>query len=417
MGTTRWKGGQAVPWIALLIVTAFAIVLLARRESPASAARPTADGASPPASGPATTAAPAPAAAPAPRDAAAIEKAAAATEIEYDRVLQDLAQERQHAADLAQEAAASRARAESAEARRAAAEARLTAVDEAMGAAEAEVKDLRQALDAMGGRVEGLEARREAAEDPVRRWLKDAADPDPDHRQRAKRGAERAGEKDLAHLAELVSKDPAYAAPAATFLSWVEASDASDQATAAVLAAADATTDPKAIVAALGATPVARPAAVAPTLSNGGPALRRAVLDAVLQNAARVADDQKAAFAAPVEGLLASGEPDLVARAARLVGYLRLDGLAPKLVPLLGSDDAAVRAGAAYALSRVPDRASVDAEVKASLATLLAADSVEVRTAAVLLAEAVLGERVAFDPAAPADARARALDALRPRLP
>jgi len=87
-----------------------------------------------------------------------------------------------------------------------------------------------------------------------------------------------------------------------------------------------------------------------------------------------------------------------------------------QLLKALEAEDPSLRAAAAYALSRVPDREKVDDRVKQTLPKLLADEALPVRVAGVMLAEAVLGERLEFDPEADAEARGKAAASILSRL-
>ncbi len=395
MPTNVQRLGPVVPWVALAAVTAFALVLLADRGATPSAATPR--------EAPAASA-PAPAETPGAVDPVA---AANIAEENLDEALVANEALKVQVAELEKARDASLRRAEKAEARIATEEERLAAYEATLDQAGTLAAETQDRLDEMTRRVEELEARRKAAEDRVMRWIRDVASEEKDLRQRALDGVGGAGPDDLSRLAELVAEDPSRAPAVADLLAAVEPSDASDAVALAVLRAG---VEPKDVPAAL----LVRPAVVKGALTEGDETLARGVLAALATHAARLDEEGAGAVSEAVVPLL--DEPVLAPLAARVVGIARSGGAASKLAGLLASEDPAARAAAAYALSRVPDLGSVASDARKALPGLLMDDDLSVRTAGVLLAEAVLGGPVTYDPAADAAARGKAVDQLKQRL-
>ncbi|MFV1960104.1 MAG: hypothetical protein ACC662_11910, partial [Planctomycetota bacterium] len=348
----------------------------------------------------------APAAAPASGAAVACEKA-------LDEALRDLEATRKTLAEATEARDRARAGAEGLQAKLDAADARLEAYDRAVTAAEKRARALEETTGGMTARVEELEARRRAAEDAAQGWLRDVASHEEDRLRRARERAAKAGAKDVRHLAELLAEDAARAKDAVALLASLKPSEAADAVVLAVLCAPGAAEHAAAWTAATGPAHLLRPTALAPLLSEADPPVRAAVLDWLAAHASAIEEGDVPRVGEAVLGVVdAVADAASLAPAARLLGILRVEGGALRCAALLASDDPSVRAGAAYALSRVPDRAQVADEARKALPALLADPALSVRLAGVLLAEAVLGRSIDFDPPADEAVRRKALQGL-----
>jgi hypothetical protein len=151
-------------------------------------------------------------------------------------------------------------------------------------------------------------------------------------------------------------------------------------------------------------------------LADAGPGVRRETLARAGARAESWTDEERKVLADAVLPLLGSAKPADRAAGARAVAVLRLTGARLRLLALLGKDEPEVRAAAAHALSRAPDLEASRDSLRPHLLPLLEDPAPAVRTAGLLLAEAWLGEPIAFDPAAPEAARRAALAEIRARL-
>jgi len=389
----RRRAAVLVPWIALAAVTVFAIAQVrARRES-----EPVAP--SPPAPQETSVAPPAP----------DLTGAAGATETALDEALVDLEHARAETTALAKARAAALARAETAEARLAASQARV-------GALMAEVEGLRAAPAPAPAppAAPSVAAVPAPAEDPVAGWLADVSAADAQRRARARERAAEASDEQIARLAALLAEDFEGRSEAlARLAASLPAGDARDALVATLLA--DDAARPEHVVL-LGARVVARPGVVEALLRDASAPVLAEALPFVAGGADDLDGDTRARYAAALaERLDRFAVEDLVV-ATRAAGLLRLPGAAVRLVVLADHEDPAVRAGAAYALSRVPDLDLVRADAVKHLPALLLDASPDVRTAAALLAETLVGGAVAYDPTANEAARREAVDAILQRL-
>lgn len=409
-GTPRRSLGALLPWLALAVVTGFAFTQVrARRAAEQRSLAP-----APP---PGVEPRPAEAAQAASRAAGRLDAALAAAALETD-----LARAQSRADARAAEEARARAEAESA--RRALAQARLEAL-------VAEVERLRQevaeahraaqaAASAQAPEVEALKARLAQAEGA--RAVESAA-------QLAR---EAAGE-DAAVRAQALARARGGAQALLETLS-----------TPAALAALATPEDARGVLRLLPELPSgpARTALAlwALRLAPGGLARTPALLQALRQDApalvAVLAQAPAPARLSALQALGPDGEPLTTEQRAELwagllkaqapgadpvllrtIGRLRLAPGEPLAVAALADSDAPARAAAAWALSRLgPLSASSRGPAARAAVALLAAPSLEERTAGLLLAEALLGERLAFDPSGAAAARQEALARIAPRL-
>jgi hypothetical protein len=100
-----------------------------------------------------------------------------------------------------------------------------------------------------------------------------------------------------------------------------------------------------------------------------------------------------------------------------MAAAFRLEGLAETVAERLADEDAATRAAAAYTLSRLPDLETARAAAVRALPDLLVDEALDVRIAALHLAEALLGRTIGdYDPAAGKAARREAATRILDRL-
>ena len=389
----RRRAAVLVPWLALAAVTVFAIVQMRARHRAAQGTPAVVE-----------TAAADPVAAPRSTEDAA---AALAAEAALDAALQDLDAARAEAGRLARETTQAWARADAAAALLAAHAARVQAL-------EVEIATLRAAATA---------APVDAAPAPVERqdellpWVEDAGADDPARRRRALERAAAAGPEEVARLAEMVGgeADPVALARLAAAL---PAGDATDAFVLALLLAERAELDVASrVVDSLGPEPLRRPAVLEALLGRAAPGVLQAALGLLAGYEAELGDEtRRAELAAALAPRLDGDETAQLHAGARAAGLLRLPGLAPRLAALLTHDEGVVRVAAAHALSRVPDLDVVRAEAAAALPRLLLDEDLAVRIAGALLAEALVGEPLDYDPSASEGARREALDAILDRL-
>ena len=285
-------------------------------------------------------------------------------------------------------------------------------------ALEAEVAALRAAATA------ATAAPVDAAPAPVERqddllpWVEDAGADDPARRRRALERAAAAGSEEVARLAEMVGgeADPVALARLAAAL------PAGDEADALVLELLlEEQTDfgtTSRMLSALGSDPLLRPAVLEVVLGRVSPGALKAALGLLAGYEDALGDaERRAELAGFLAPRLASTDASQLHAGARAAGILRLPGVAPRLLELLDHEVAVVRVVAAHALSLVPDLADVRAAAIKALPKLLLDDSLSMRTAGALLAEALVGEPLDdYDPAAGEGARREALDAILDRL-
>ncbi len=422
MGTTaRSRLMTFLPWIALIAVTIFAFAQMrARRSEPA---RPAAAPASVAGTVPrAATTAPGRAApgqaAPGQADPAtakaAREAALRAADTALDDALQDLARARARIQELERVYGAATTRADTAQARLDAATARLDAAETDLDVSVAEVKRLETELGPLLERVVALEERRAIVEDRLLRMLADAVAEDPERTKRARGVAGRLDSDDLERLAVLVREDPTRASVAADLLPAVPSSTGgADALVTAVLAGLEPGDDDHERLARLGRDHLVRPSLLTHVLGEAELGRWHPILLAWLgRHASALEEEARDALAHPLASRLLGDDDAMRALALRLMGILRQDGQATALAPFLGAEDDAVRAAAAYALSRAPDRAAVETVAWAAVPALLADESLDVRVAGALLAEAILGRPLAFDPAADPATRSTQIQAL-----
>lgn len=358
----RRRAAVLVPWLALVAVTVFAVVQMRARHE--------AEQGSPPAVVVVDTPVePVPASAQ--PDIAA---AAHAAEAALDAALQDLEVARAKAVARDRALGAESVRAEAAEARLAAEIARR----EALEAAEETLEAPPPAPPA--------EAPPAAAEttDELAAWVEDATS---DERQRRLSAAEKAG-------------------------------DLTDDAVIALLLDEGAPLDRSIrLVRALGPETLLRPAVLEAILARATPGVLKVALGPLAAHESDLGDaGRRTQLAAVLTPRLAADDFGQLHAGARAAGLLRLPSLALRLAGLLVHEEPAVRVAAAHALSLVPDLDAARADAVKALPGLLLDNSRSVRTAGALLAEALVGAPIDYDPAAGEGARREALDRLLDRL-
>jgi hypothetical protein len=387
-----------VPWIALGAVTIFALVQVSARhdaEQRAEDAQRT------------------PHEVPAPETSDARE-AARAAERSLDQALLDLRAAEEREAAARRELHDALLRLEAAEAALSVAEARIEVLARPPEAPSEELDALRRELEAAHQRLEA--ARTEAARAAVLEWLDDAASDDASRRKRATERAARAGEAEVAAVRDALDADPGRATAAARLVAAMPPGEPADALAIALLLAPEAAGEAPDRVSAVGAAHLARMDVVIPLLRSAAPAVRREVLVWIAARDVDWSEADRTRVASALLSVLEAEDADALASAAHGLGIFRLGGGAGRLGGLLLHDAAAVRAASAYALARVPDAAAADESARAAVLRLLADEAVEVRTAAVLLAERLLGAPVDFDPAGDAASRAAALERIRTDL-
>lgn len=394
----RRRAAVLVPWLALAAVTAFAIVQMRARHEAVRDAPPLAAETPP---SPASPASPVAGSAPT--------EAALRAEEALDAALADLEAARAEAGSRAREGVLASARAEAAEARLAAHTARAEALEQ-------EIASLRAAA------AERAAEAAEAASTPPApseqaAWVEDAGADDPRRRRRA---VERAAAATPDQVAGLEARRVAGAdlLALARLAAALPSGDATDALVVGLLL--DGPVDvgrAGRLVTALGSDPLLRPVVMQALLGRASPGMLKVALGQLAGREADLGDpDARAALTAALAPRFQSSDASQLHAGARAAGILRLPGTAPRLVPLLDHEGAAVRAVAAHALSRVPDLDTVRAGAVKALPGLLLDGSLSVRMAGTLLAETLLGAQVDYDPASGEGARREALDRLLDRL-
>lgn len=389
----RRRAALLVPWVALAAVSLFAFLQTRARHE---AERTRAPASSPPSatiSGDGERAGP---------TLAVVQ----ATEDALDAALVDFEEARARAADLERDRMA-------VDARRETAEARLSVSKACVEALEAEAAVHEQEAKARDGELEGLRERIRILEDPVLGWIEDAGSEEADRQAKAREAAAKAQPEEVARLRALLEASPMRAAAVANLVSALPESDDAGALVVRVLLAPDAGSERVALV---GADALARPAVALALVEEASPEVLGEVL--------RWLAGRREAFDAHALGLLAEAvrprldgfDPVDVATAARAVGVLGLPGAAADLIVLTRHEDVPVRAAAVHALSRIPDLADVREEAERVLLAQLLDDALEVRIAGRLLAEALLGSPVDYDPKAGEAARRKAVDEILDRL-
>jgi len=155
---------------------------------------------------------------------------------------------------------------------------------------------------------------------------------------------------------------------------------------------------------------------VARVLAEGSTRLRDELVTRVTPHRATWTEEQRRALASALMRLLDSDEIAVLRSGLKGIAHLRLAGGVARLIELTRHESAVIRAGAAYALSRVPDLDTVKDRVRALVPVLLDDEGFLVRTAGSVLAEVLIGGRVTFDPKAPAGERADAIQRIKKRL-
>jgi hypothetical protein len=467
MALSRPTAAVVVPWVALAAMTAFAIAQLrARREAECAAenvvpvASSARESAAPAAAKAASVATPPVAAAPSPSppvaDAAA-EAAVLRAELRSTREAAErhrallsaaegrvaaLVREREDAVRRAQDAeAARRARESAAEARDVESRAAAAALDVRARAAEAVRAALEERLKTIGAerdearnelaqaaeRIADLERRQEMAaasaraENPTSRgqdehaegsveaWIDALQEDGEDARTRTRAWAAAATEEDLAALRREVALKPRRVDLFVAMLDALPPSASASALAGDVLLVAE---EPSEGLARVLARHPPRGRALRRAL-DAAPAAALALLPAWAESAPP--EERDGVVSALREGLDAP-RPTAVIAAALSLARVGEPGGAPALLEVLDEDDPAVRAAAGHALSRAPDLRESETGARHAALALLRDGDERVRAAGVRLAEALLGESVAFDPAAAPEEREAAIEALAPRL-
>jgi hypothetical protein len=285
--------------------------------------------------------------------------------------------------------------------------------DAAADPAEAtEIEGLRAELAV--AREEARRARESSGQADLLAWLEDAASEDHARRARARRRAAEAKPEDVEALRRALAEDPARAPGVGRLVGALPPGEAAGALAVALLLGPGAGDDPARRVAEIGPATLLRVEVFERVLAEAVPAVRQEVLSWVAAREKGWSEIERTRIARALGPLLGAEDPGALAAAVRGVGILRLPGLAARLAALLDHDRPDVRAAAAHALSRVERDAEANVRARAALPRLLVDDDLPVRIAGRLLAEAVLGRPVVFDPEAPPEARQRALDALGP---
>lgn len=319
------------------------------------------------------------------------------------------------AAALAAEVARAEARASAQAAERARTQTELLAAQRAV--AQARVQALEREVER---EVERGNARVAAAEGAVRstgagRLVADAASGDPQRRARAESAARQEGADVLRSLSDPEASWRQDSALAKGALRLAPSLPPGEARVRLVVEAADAAPVELAENPSLLHFLRGDADALAALLSEGSAAARAAALQAVGPGSEPLDPERWAVVVARTLERWDAQGPDPAA--ARLLGLLRPAPAQSRLAQGLASQDPALRALCAWGLARlVPLESALRAKSLEATRSLLRAQGHEERAAGLLLAEALLGERLAFDPAGTSQEREAALTSLLPRL-
>lgn len=305
---------------------------------------------------------------------------------------------------------AERERAERSEALRATQAARAEAAARRIAELEAQAAALRTELEDARAEAE------QAAPTPVERWVADAASGEQARVAYARACAKEATPEQVDGLRSLLARDRSRSDALVRLAQALPASDEAAGLVADLLLACGPDDPLFDRVEALGKPHLLVAHAVGRLLDEGDSRLRSAVWLWIAKRWGELDADTARALAQRLARDLRSSDPQAVFLAGRALAHARLRGFGPHLLPLLEADASEQRVAAAHALTYAPDLQELAPQVRPHLRALLADEARGVRTAGLLLAERVLGEKLDFDPAAGPAERAAALARLKGRL-